>query len=58
MKALGMASLAIAPIVAIMWFGADLIVEIVYMRGNFLADDAMVAASLFKVYGKIIRHYQ
>lgn len=51
MKALGMASLAIAPIVAIMWFGADLIVEIVYMRGNFLADDAMVAASLFKVYG-------
>ncbi len=50
-KALGMASIVIVPIVAIMWFASEFIVNFVYMRGHFSESDAIAVAKLFKVYG-------
>ena len=49
-KALGLASIAILPIIAIIWFGSEHIVKIVFMRGKFSLEDAEIAASLFKIY--------
>ena len=49
-KSLGLASLAIVPIIAVIWFGAEYIVKIVFMRGKFSLEDAEIAASLFKYY--------
>lgn len=50
LKTLGLATLAILPIIAIIWFGSDLIVRIVFMRGKFSMEDSVIAAELFKVY--------
>lgn len=49
-KALGLSSLIIVPIVAFIYIGADFIVELVYLRGHFSENDALAVANLFKVY--------
>ena len=49
-KSLGLASVAIIPIIAVIWFGAEEIVRIVFMRGKFSIEDVDIAASLFKFY--------
>ena len=49
-KALGLATAVIVPIILIIWFGAEYIVKIVFMRGKFSLDDVEIAASLFKLY--------
>ena len=49
-KALGLASLAIVPIISVIWLGSEYIVKIVFMRGKFSFEDVEIAASLFKFY--------
>ena len=49
-KSLGLASAVIVPIIIIIWFGAEHIVKIVFMRGKFSLEDVDVAAALFKWY--------
>ena len=49
-KSLGLASVVILPIIAVIWFCAEIIVRIVFMRGKFSIEDVDVAASLFKWY--------
>lgn len=49
-KSLGLASIVILPIIAVIWFGANYIVKIVFMRGKFSLEDVEIAASLFKLY--------
>ena len=49
-KSLGLASVVILPIIAVIWFGAEFIVRVVFMRGKFSIEDVDVAAGLFKWY--------
>ena len=49
-KSLVLASAAIIPIIIVIWFGAEFIVRIVFMRGKFSFEDVDVAAALFKWY--------
>ena len=49
-KTLGLASIVIVPIILFIWFGAEYIVKIVFMRGKFSFEDVEIAASLFKLY--------
>lgn len=49
-KALMLASITITPIIAIIWFGSNYIVKIVFMRGKFSIEDVDIAASLFRYY--------
>lgn len=50
-KALSLACLVMIPVIAVVWIGADFIVKIVFLRGNFLEKDAIAVASLFRIYG-------
>ena len=49
-KSLGLSALAVIPIIVIIYFGADLIVEIVFKRGKFSSEDVAAAAGLFRIY--------
>lgn len=49
-KAILFASVIILPIMGGIWFGADCIVRIVFMRGRFSLEDAKAAAQLFRLY--------
>lgn len=49
-KSLGLATIAILPIIVVIWFGSEFIVRIVFMRGKFSIEDVDVAAGLFRWY--------
>jgi putative peptidoglycan lipid II flippase len=49
-KSLSLASIVIIPIILVIWFGADYIVKIVFMRGKFSLEDVDIAANLFRFY--------